>query len=182
MTATLISLLALSVVLLIRPGFGFRSQKPEDYADTGPVIDIREQLAGNLVSEGVIYGPFGRVSSRFIADMSGDWKDGTGTLSEAFRYASGSTQDRKWYLEMGQNGAFTATADDIIGVAKGQQSGAAVRMTYRIRLAESAGGHVLDVIDWMYLMENGSIMNRSEMRKLGVKVGELVATIRPTAD
>jgi len=28
-------------------------------------------------------------------------------------------------------------------------------------------------------MENGTIMNRSEMRKFGVKVAELVATIRP---
>ena len=50
--------------------------------------------------------------------------------------------------------------------------------TYRIRLEPEAGGHVLDVTDWMYLMENGAIMNRSEFRKFGVKVGELVATMR----
>ena len=39
--------------------------------------------------------------------------------------------------------------------------------------------HALDVTDWMYLMENGTIMNRSEMRKFGIKVAELIATIRP---
>jgi hypothetical protein len=31
----------------------------------------------------------------------------------------------------------------------------------------------------MYLMENGAIMNRSQFRKFGIKVAELVATMRP---
>ena len=46
-------------------------------------------------------------------------------------------------------------------------------------MAESTGGHVLGVTDWMYLMENGTIMNRSQFRKYGIKVAELVATMRP---
>ncbi len=54
-----------------------------------------------------------------------------------------------------------------------------MRLDYRIRLPEQAGGHVLDVTDWMYLMENGAIMNRSQFRKFGIKVAELVATMRP---
>ena len=54
-------------------------------------------------------------------------------------------------------------------------------MTYRLKLSEDAGGHVLDVTDWMYLMDNGVIMNRSEMRKYGLRVAELIATMRPAA-
>ena len=52
-------------------------------------------------------------------------------------------------------------------------------LNYRIKLAEEAGGHALDVTDWMYLTSNGSIMNRSQFRKFGIKVAELVATMRP---
>jgi hypothetical protein len=52
-------------------------------------------------------------------------------------------------------------------------------LNYTIQLTKDAGGHVLQVTDWMYLMENGSIMNRSQFRKFGIKVAELVATIRP---
>jgi hypothetical protein len=37
---------------------------------------------------------------------------------------------------------------------------------------------VLDVIDWMYRLENGTIINRSQFRKFGIKVAELVATLR----
>jgi len=29
------------------------------------------------------------------------------------------------------------------------------------------------------MLENGTIVNRSQMRKFGIKVAELVATIRP---
>jgi hypothetical protein len=80
---------------------------------------------------------------------------------------------------MGEGGRFTATADDVIGTAQGEQSGAVARITYRLRLPPEAGGHVLDVTDWLYLTENGTIMNRSEMRKFGFKVAELIATMRP---
>jgi hypothetical protein len=41
---------------------------------------------------------------------------------------------------------------------------------------------VLDVTDWMYLMENGTIINRSQFRKWGVKVAELIATMRPAPE
>ena len=100
-------------------------------------------------------------------------------MGEVFNYDNGTVQNRKWFLTLGNDGTFTAKADDIVGVGQGQMSGSTVRLTYSIRLTEAAGGHVLDVVDWMYLMDNGTIMNRSEMRKFGVKVAELIATIRP---
>lgn len=167
------------VLLVVNYWFSFRAQKPESYSGTAPHFDIRQHLSGPILCEGVIYGPLGRVNSRFVADMNGEWDGETGTLAEAFKYADGGEQLRKWHLKMGENGHFTATADDIIGEGKGVQIGATVRLEYRIRLPEKAGGHVLDVTDWMYLMENGSIMNRSQMRKFGLKVAELVATMRP---
>jgi hypothetical protein len=51
-------------------------------------------------------------------------------------------------------------------------------LNYDLRLTPEAGGHVLKVTDWMYLMENGTIMNRSQFTKFGIKVAELVATMR----
>ena len=66
----------------------------------------------------------------------------------------------------------------MVGTAEGVATGNAVRMTYRLQLPERAGGHVLDVVDWLYLMEDGSIVNRSEMRKFTVKAAELFAVFR----
>ena len=173
------------LVLAVRWGLGqvasFSAQRPEHYADTTPRFDITQALNGSIEAEGLIYDFRGRVAARFTADMVGTWQNGTGTLAEDFTYSGGMRQQREWRMVMGEDGHFTATADDIIGTAQGRQMGSAVRLTYRIVLAEEAGGHVLDVVDWMYLMDNGVILNKSEFRKFGIKVAELVATFRKTA-
>lgn len=161
--------------------FSFRAQKPGDYADTGAAFSLRDNLSGRIACEGLIYGPTGRMTNSFTASMEGAWDGDTGTLSEDFTYSNGRKQQRKWYLRLGKGNRFTATADDIIGEAQGVISGSTVRMTYKIVLPRQAGGHVLSVTDWMYLTRDGVIMNRSEMRKFGLKVAELVATMRPEA-
>ncbi len=156
----------------------FAAQSPQDYAK-GPAFDLTRHLSGPLAMEGIIYGPTGRVASRFVATAEGRWQNGQGVLAETFRYDSGAVQDRAWNLSVTPDGRITGTAADIVGQATGQVQGSAVVMRYRIRLAPQAGGHVLSVTDWMYLLDNGSVMNRSEFRKVGLKVAELVATIRP---
>lgn len=159
--------------------FSFRAQKPQDYAGQGPAFVLTEHLSGRMVSEGVIYGPTGRVESRFVATMVGEWTGNTGTLSEEFSYAGGRTQSRKWHLTLGEGNRFTATAADIEGVAEGEVSGPTLSMQYVITLPEDAGGHRLAVTDWLYLTQDGVILNRSQMRKFGLTVAELVATMRP---
>lgn len=165
---------------LLRPRYlGFLAQKPEDYADSGPQIDLRKHLNGPILCEGVIYGPTGRVTSRFVADMEARWEGNTGTMTEEFRYDSGATQSRLWTFTLGNDGSVRAEAPDVIGTAEGVQKGSGVRLKYRIKLPEDSGGHVLDTTDWMYLMENGAIINRSQFRKFGIPVAEMVATMRP---
>jgi len=165
--------------LVLARRYSFAGQDPADYAGTTPEIDIRRHLSGPILCEGVIYGPTGRVTSRFVAEMAGRWEGDSGTLAEHFRYAGGNAQHREWRLTLGAGGAIRAEADDIVGEGSGWQKGATVLLRYRIRLPENAGGWALDVTDWMYLMENGTIINRSQFRKFGIKVAELVATMRP---
>jgi len=160
----------------------FPAQSPADYAQAGaPAFDLKAHVDGPILCEGVIYGPTGRVASRFTADFHATWEGDTGTMTEHFRYDSGRTQDRAWTLKVGPGGRVTATAPDLVGTGRGRQSGPAMQLEYRIRLPAESGGHVLDVIDWMYVMENGTIINRSQFRKFGIKVAELVATLRPVA-
>lgn len=161
----------------------FRAQTPDDYQSTpGPEFNLREHLSGPIQCEGMIYGPSGRVTSRFVADMNVEWNGNTGVMTERFYYDSGAVQDREWTLTLGNDGSIKAHAPDVIGEGTGQQSGPTVQLKYRIQLPDENGGHVLDTVDWMYLVENGTIMNRSQFRKFGIKVAELVATMRPAQD
>ncbi|MEM1236271.1 MAG: DUF3833 domain-containing protein [Pseudomonadota bacterium] len=165
--------------LLIASRWSFKAQAPADYATAGPQFDIRQHLQGPILCEGVIYGPTGRVTSRFVADFDAHWDGNIGVMKETFRYDSGRVQDREWRLTLGNDGTIKADADDLVGTGLGKQSGNAVQLNYNIRLPEESGGHVLSTTDWMYLVENGTIMNRSQFRKFGIKVAELVATMRP---
>lgn len=170
--------LALLAITLWGRWLSFRAQRPADYAGMGPEFDLRGQLNGPILCEGVIYGPTGRVVSRFVADLHASWQGNVGTMTEEFRYDSGAVQSRVWTLTLGNDGGIRAVAPDVVGVGRGMQAGPTVRLGYRIRLPDSSGGHVLDTTDWMYLLDNGTIVNRSQFRKFGFKVAELVATLR----
>ena len=178
-----LALVLLLIVVAVMIGknrfFSFRAQDPDDYADSGPPFILTEHLSGEIFAEGLIYGPNGKMTNSFVATMVGDWDGENGTLAEAFTYSNGAQQNRKWYLKLGEGNRFTATADDVVGEAQGTVSGSTIKMTYKIVLPEESGGHTLDVTDWLYRTENGIIMNKSEMRKFGIKVAELVATMRP---
>lgn len=175
----LLGVLITLVLIAMKSRFiGFRTQRPADLADRGPRFDLRTHLSGPILCEGVIYGPTGRVASRFVAEMEGVWDGNIGILKERFHYDSGRKQDREWRLFLSNDGSIKAEAADVVGPGAGRAEGAAVQLRYRIKLDEEAGGHVLNVTDWMYLMENGTIMNRSQFTKFGITVAELVATMR----
>ena len=159
--------------------FSFRFQSPKNYAETGPQFDLKTHLSGEMLSEGLIFGPNGKMTNSFVAKMVGTWDGDIGTLTEEFTYSNGKTQNRKWYLKLGPNNTFTATADDLVGEGQGVVSGSTVRLSYEIILPQDAGGHTLQATDWIYLTADGAIINKSEMRKFGLKVAELVASMRP---
>ncbi|MCD1624767.1 DUF3833 domain-containing protein [Seohaeicola saemankumensis] len=158
--------------------WSFVAQRPEDYEGGNLQFDLREHLNGPILCEGVIYGPLGRVTSRFVGRFEARWDGNRGIMREHFIYDSGATQDREWRLELGNDGRIKADADDLVETGIGVMQGSAVRLNYRIRLPEDAGGHVLDTVDWMYLAPNGTVVNRSQFRKFGIPVAELVATMR----
>lgn len=183
MDGLIFALIGASIVIALNWAWtryaGFVAQTSDDYADTDTLFDVRTHLNGPIVCEGLIYGPTGRVTSRFVGHFDCKWDGNRGHMSEVFHYDDGSQQARAWDLTLGNDGAIRALASDVVGEGSGQQKGNAVRLNYRFRLPEKSGGHVLDVVDWMYLAPNGTIVNRSQFRKFGIKVAELVATMRP---
>jgi hypothetical protein len=166
-------------VLVLRRRFAdFSGQSANDYADDYPQFDMREHLNGPMSCDGVIFGPMGRMTSTFEADFDISWDGNTGVMKEVFRYQDGSVQNRQWRIELDGGGNFEAFADDVPGKARGEVAGPAVLFNYAIKLPADAGGYTLKAFDCMYLTKNGTVVNRSQFRKFGFRVAELVATIR----
>ena len=158
--------------------WGFKTQKPADYAQATPSFVPASTLAGRYLSEGMLFDYTGKVRAIFKAEMVGEFNETGGTLKEHFIYDSGREDFREWTLTFIDDYNFTATAPDVTGEAKGVASGNTLKMTYTLNLPEDAGGVSLSVTDWMYLTDEGTILNRSQMHKFGVKAVELIAVFK----
>ncbi len=112
--------LMLALVWLRRNYASFRAQRPDHYAHLSPPFDLRQHLSGPLVLEGILYGPTGRVTSRFVADAEGLWQGDDGTLRETFHYDSGRIQTREWKLRLLPDNRIEGRAEDVDGVATGR--------------------------------------------------------------
>ena len=172
------ALLVLCGLWLRAQRWSFAAQRPQDYDGAAQSFDLRTHMRGKMICDGVIFGPLGRVQSRFTATMEARWSGARCIMTEDFIFDSGARQHREWQLELLEDGQILAQAEDVIGQGRGQQRGDAVQLRYRLRLPSDAGGYVLNTVDWMYLVPGGGIVNRSEFRKLGVPVGGLIATMR----
>ena len=161
--------------------FDFGAESVEAYAAGEPVLDLREYLSGRLVAAGVFFGLSGRVERRFVADMRGTWDGDKGTLDERFHFADGEVGERRWTLTFAGDGTFVATAPDVEGNAVGRQCGNAAAMRYRLRVPRGNGEIAVDMVDWFYLLHDGTLINKARMSKFGLKVGELVVSFRKTA-
>ncbi len=180
MIVVIFAAVLVGAILVIRAAwFSFAAQRPGDYRGTSPGFDIVRVLGQSLLCEGAIFGPTGRVAARFTAGMEGRFDGRTGVIDETFAFAGGGVQLRQWQITMTGAQSFTATAADIIGTATGVAAGHALCMRYRLRLSGKHEGLVVNVRDWLYLLPDGTVLNRSQMRKFGILVAELVATIRP---
>ncbi len=158
--------------------FDLAAQGVGDYAAETPVLDLRDYLNGPLVASGLFIGLSGRADRRFTVDMVGRWNGNQGTLDEQFRFSDGETGERCWALRFTDDRTFVATAHDVVGMARGAQTGSAATMRYRLKVPRAQGEIVVSMEDWFYLVEDGTLINRTRMSKFGIKVGELVVSFR----
>jgi hypothetical protein len=146
---------------------------PQQYVDAKPATTLEAYFNGPITAQGLIQDYSRNVVSRFDVKMVGTWEGNTGTLAEDFMYYDGSTQRRVWTITKTGPNTYIGRADDIIGEAKGQQYGNAIHWVYEMDVPVKDKKIRLTFDDWMWLMNDGVIINRSYMKKLGITVAEI---------
>ncbi len=168
-----LSLLVLSVALLT----GCAGPQVTDYATQKPVLDLRQYFNGTIDAYGLFTNRSGKVVKRFTVVVDCQWQGPpgaeTGVLNEHFTYSDGTTSERVWTLHRGPDGRYIGTAGDVLGQAVGRESGNAFHWHYT--LEQPVEGHVINVQmdDWMYLMTDKVMLNKTQMSKFGVTLGEV---------
>jgi hypothetical protein len=147
--------------------------KLEDYTTELPKADVKEYFTGPIKAWGLIQGRNGKVLARFDVDMVGTWDGDSGVLEEDFNYYDGRVQKRIWNIKKLGTDKYSGGASDIVGTATGEQSGNAIRWNYEMDLEVGGKTYRIRFDDWMWMMNDGILINRSYLKKFGFTVAEL---------
>ncbi len=168
-------LAALASVLALA---GCASVQVDAYKAERPVLDLRSYFDGTVDAWGMFQDRSGKVIKRFHVVIEASWKGDVGTLDEHFSYSDGTTQRRVWTITRLGDGRYKGTAADVVGEARGDASGNALRWRYVMALPVDDKVYHVDFDDWMYLMDERTMLNRSLMSKFGFRLGEVTLSFR----
>lgn len=146
------------------------------YADQQPTLDLKKYFNGTLDAYGMFQKRSGEVVKRFHVVIDARWNGDVGTLDERFTYSDGTTQQRIWTITQTGPQTYRGTAADVVGEALGERSGNALRWRYVLALPVDDKVYQVDFDDWMFLMNDRVMLNRSSMSKWGFDLGEVTLT------
>lgn len=144
-----------------------------DYKNTAPTLDIKSYFTGQLIGWGMVQDYANQVTRRFCVELAGTWQENKGELAETFYFADGEVSYRTWHLTKLSQGKYTGSAEDVIGTATGQQSGAAFQWQYELLVPINDETYQFSMDDWMYSIDSHRVFNKTSMSKYGVKLAEI---------
>lgn len=171
-----------SVVLLLLAGLSACSEPLPvgGFAATAPAMDPIRFFTGHVRSWGVLEDRGGQPTSIVRTDCTGT-ADGPDRLrmTQTLTIGSDPPVTREWRMRRLAPGRFEATANDMVGTAQGEAAGNAFH--WRWTLALSPGNSLKDVTmdQWWYLQADGSLLNRTTIRKIGIIAAEVTEHFVP---
>lgn len=173
----MIRLLCTALVALILTGCAGVSVS--DYADREPTFDPLVFFNGPLEAQGVVLSRSGEVRRHFTATIDATWDANGGVLDEVFQWSDGERQTRVWRFERDGERSFVGRAGDVKGSAEMHYAGNAMNMNYRLLVPLSSGRTIaVTMDDWLYQVDDNTLINVTDMSKFGFDVGQVVLTMR----
>jgi hypothetical protein len=147
------------------------------YQAERPTLDLARYFDGTVDGWGMFQDRSGKVVKRFYVRIDAKWEGDQGTLDEHFEFSDGTRENRVWKL-VKDGDRYTGTAGDVVGTAVGTAAGNALSWTYVLALPVDGRTWNMDMDDWMYLVDEKTMLNRTTMSKFGFRVGEVTLSFR----
>ncbi len=146
---------------------------PAAFAGTTPAFDPVTFWAGRTASWGVIEDRDGAPTAIITTTTAATPEGPDGLHMVQHVVHDGQDTARDWHFRRLGGGRFEATANDLVGVARGATSGRTLHWTWT--LATRPGHPLYDVTmdQWMYLAESGTLLNRTIITKFGIRLAEV---------
>ena len=150
---------------------------PQDYRSQSPKLDLSTYFTGKVDGWGMVQDRSGKVLRRLVVEMDCTWIGNEGVLDESFQWSDGKAEKRVWKIrKIGDR--YLGTAADVIGEAKGVAAGNALQWRYVLKLPDDVGGYQMNMDDWMWMIDDKTLANRTTMSKLGVTFAEITIFFR----
>ncbi len=144
-----------------------------------PVFDPADYFSRKLLAHGVFVDRFGSLRRQFHVTVEGRRTDQGFQLDEAFFYDDGETEMRRWNVTNVGDGRFTGICADVVGHASGHLEGNMLSWRYKFRLPLYGRKVSVTFDDVMVLQDAGILINRANVSKWGIKLGEVLISFRP---
>ena len=148
------------------------------YAEQQPALDLQRFFSQPVKAWGMFQKRNGEVAKRFEVNIVSRREGNNLILDERFLYSDGTRQRRVWTLTPEGQGRWSGRAADVVGVAEGQIAGNTLHWRYRLNLPVDDSTYEMSMDDWMYLMDEDTLINRTSMSKFGVEVGQVTLFFR----
>ena len=151
---------------------GCATLTPQDYAKETPKLDLATYFNGRVDGWGMVQDRSGKVLRRMVVELDCKWNGNEGVLNESFQWSDGKTEKRVWKIRK-DGDRYIGTAGDVVGEARGEAAGNALRWSYVLALPVGDSTYHMDMDDWMWMIDDKTLANRTMMTKFGVQVAEI---------
>lgn len=145
---------------------------PQTLALTRPCLRLEEYFPGRTRAYGVFQDRFGKLRRRFVVEITGKWDGEILTLIENFSYDDGETEQRTWSIKRLDKDSYEGRTEGVIGSAQGAAHGNVLNWTYDFALPIGGRRWKVHFNDWLFLHEDDVLINRAEVTKFGIRIGE----------
>lgn len=152
----------------------------QSFAATRPGFDPVAFFTGRVRSWGVLEDRSGQPTSIVETECDGvaDGPDGI-RMTQTLRIGTDEPVTRAWRMRRVAPGRFEATANDMVGTATGTAAGRAFHWEWTLALSPGNPLKNVTMDQWWYLQPDGSMLNRTTVRKLGFIAAEVTEHFVP---
>lgn len=153
--------------------------QPTQFAQERPLLDPVKYFTGRTNSSGVMETRGGDPMRRVTTKTNGKWNGNVLLLEQELAFSDGTKQNRSWRIRRLDAHHFEATANDMVGSARGEAYGNCFHWSFTLALSPGNPLGNVRMTQWMYLQPDGrTLLNHSTVRKFGLVVAQVTEQFR----
>ncbi|MCB0358341.1 MAG: DUF3833 family protein [Bdellovibrionales bacterium] len=158
---------------------GCSGMRVEDFSEATPRFVPEVAFDGQFRAHGLFYDRFGDVKRKFSMMLTGVPSTDGISLHEELRFDDGETLTRNYRFVRIDEHSYKVFCDDLVEPAEVRSYGNVLHWRYTLKQKIGDSVWNLRFSDWMFLQDDGTILNRAYVTKWGFDVGEIVLAAYP---